>query len=825
MAPSRGRKACAVLLITALLSSTYIWAVHWRTDLEDHTRRGQPGLVEDARTSLRPPPRLADNTDSGGGSSSARNPPSVKLAIARHQEQQEQQQGSREGSRGARQGDGTAQNSVNTTAGIQEAPLPEQCLPPPTLGEGENGDDDVRALQSRPFPAGLRWNPCLNNGCFMPSGVRHDLLSPRCMAAALAEDMAQQRVDGPEVTITHVINPFPNKGRDPQYFWTLDALQAAQEYAAPFGIRVETLAITFQNEHVDLPPGIKPLKVLCNWRTGHCVTRKRWGGLYTREDPVYAAMLPDVWQLGYYYGRGRLFIFTNYDIIVRKDFYVKLVELFQQDDSVTVIDNLRRDMVVPVSTNISAWTVTDIFNWRGTSKHPGHDCFVLPRAMLPCLQYGEFMMGMGYWGQALITSMRQMLEQYGLKILVDTFHITRHLGHRTGSKEQFIGAGKDWKEAHEQQMEHNHWQHVKIHFRLKANRESHEANLQGARTVDYTTMNVTSYLRSINPLADVVPRAPLQGAPAAGFERVGAPAHCRAFMAHVPAQPSRRLPPLLWIAPGVDAVHVRRVIEFSTGHHVGSAYTRPSLVHELPGEDHCDRSVIAVHVDGDLHSHDDLFSAAFSGQCNKCSKMLRGRPFEEGVFVVGDPYELIINQFAALKSQDVRGFTLEFSQQSFPEKEFRKQFQRVLKSLVSALQQAQLFTQREDTQGKRVVVSVEEMYEPAAWQRAGQPVMQLLDATKGDMKRLACAPDLARRPLIMEVYQRWLLMAPEKDARAPDPTVEDRDETPQRTRAFNVDAFWTQNPELACQVHRQVAPLYAALRAAYTSRCPEEQAG
>ena len=46
---------------------------------------------------------------------------------------------------------------------------------------------------------------------------------------------------------------------------------------------------------------------------------------------------------------------------------------------------------------IHHWTVADVFRWPKTMDHPGHDCFVLPRAWVPCLFFTDSMLGMGYW--------------------------------------------------------------------------------------------------------------------------------------------------------------------------------------------------------------------------------------------------------------------------------------------------------------------------------------------------------------------------------------------------------------------------------------------
>ena len=54
--------------------------------------------------------------------------------------------------------------------------------------------------------------------------------------------------------------------------------------------------------------------------------------------------------IGYELGRGKHFIYTNYDIIVRQDFYVELQAMFEADPKLRFIDNFREDLVVPSKT-------------------------------------------------------------------------------------------------------------------------------------------------------------------------------------------------------------------------------------------------------------------------------------------------------------------------------------------------------------------------------------------------------------------------------------------------------------------------------------------
>jgi len=53
-------------------------------------------------------------------------------------------------------------------------------------------------------------------------------------------------------------------------------------------------------------------------------------------------MVSDVWHLGYSLGRGNMFVYTNFDIILREDFYTKALAFIDDTPGVVALDNLRR---------------------------------------------------------------------------------------------------------------------------------------------------------------------------------------------------------------------------------------------------------------------------------------------------------------------------------------------------------------------------------------------------------------------------------------------------------------------------------------------------
>lgn len=82
---------------------------------------------------------------------------------------------------------------------------------------------------------------------------------------------------------------------------------------------------------------------------------------------------------------------------------------------------------------------------------------------VPCLRFDDFMLvrgsaisvspsiscthlsssyGMGYWGTAVVRQMKLLTDLLGLNMIIDTLHITRHLGHKELGGDKWMGAGK-----------------------------------------------------------------------------------------------------------------------------------------------------------------------------------------------------------------------------------------------------------------------------------------------------------------------------------------------------------------------------------------------
>lgn len=268
----------------------------------------------------------------------------------------------------------------------------------------------------------------------------------------------------PQVDITHVFNPFEGaEQNDMQYRWTMDSISAAIAYGAARGVIVEALAIHFTDETINVPPrsGICALPVLCPSRRPPC---RDGSGNSNATCPLFS----DVINVGYAAGRGARIVYTNYDIVLERDFYTRIAGMVaawpseatqgrgapngptpgrgtrggSRSGAVLAVSATRRDMIVPASMAAevaSVWGLEEVLSWPETHDHPGTDCLVLPRAFVPCLDLKHLHLGISGWGRLVYSEMRHLAHLVGGMVNESDFHLTRHLGRKNLNATDFIG--------------------------------------------------------------------------------------------------------------------------------------------------------------------------------------------------------------------------------------------------------------------------------------------------------------------------------------------------------------------------------------------------
>ena len=323
---------------------------------------------------------------------------------------------------GAQQTRGVAPNAAD--AGNRPLPPPASPPqsppppPPPKLIEVASDVHNPNWMSPPDSERGILTAECLEK--YRPDAWKHN---------------EETHGDGPQ--ITHVINPFPTD--DVHFSWTMPAIVAAQKFAASHGVRVEIIAITFTNEDVKLPDGWKNLKVLDPTRTAGEYLQSL-GIQFTEEEiPLKGPIVKDAWERMYMESHGSTLVWTNFDIIVREDFYVQVHDILLKPEeklgpqykSLVGVSILRADVLVARAThpNLDHFTVDDFFGHNNTQKQAGHDSFAFPRHWIPCLDIRHMAFGVGGWDHAIYSQFKQLAHHDGSQFrTIDTGRVQPKLG-------------------------------------------------------------------------------------------------------------------------------------------------------------------------------------------------------------------------------------------------------------------------------------------------------------------------------------------------------------------------------------------------------------
>lgn len=265
-----------------------------------------------------------------------------------------------------------------------------------------------------------------------------------------------------ETHFTHVINPFPS-GDDVHFSFSLPAIEKAYARAVVAGIRVQVIAIYFEHEHANLvlPSFIERYPVIPKSRAaGEYLQRERRINFGTKEKPLKGPIVSDVWQAMYDFAKADMVIWSNFDLIVAPEFYERLFSYFSdsvktlQLPSLLGVSLLRRDVLIPVAKfdTIADWSSERVFSWNYSTPQAGHDCMVLPRRWIPCLEIQGIVFGVGGWDHSVYSQFKHMayLEQGQFRTLgpnheLPKLGLTAHVGSQIANPKRWFTNPVSWK--------------------------------------------------------------------------------------------------------------------------------------------------------------------------------------------------------------------------------------------------------------------------------------------------------------------------------------------------------------------------------------------
>lgn len=211
--------------------------------------------------------------------------------------------------------------------------------------------------------------------------------------------------------ITHIINPFiPPEGSDLAYAQpiTFETIRIAVENAKNL-MDIEVIATSFEEDIHIIPPFITTASSLKRsvLDVGHF------------KKKIKLPLLADILEKAYYESTSDYIIYSNIDIGLYPDFYVRLHELIQKGYDALIINRKR---IEPLFTQVS--DLEKIWQQEGKS-HPGFDCFVFHRRLYPQFILENICIGVPFIEISFSQNLFHLAKKFRL---VETDNYTFHIG-------------------------------------------------------------------------------------------------------------------------------------------------------------------------------------------------------------------------------------------------------------------------------------------------------------------------------------------------------------------------------------------------------------
>lgn len=213
------------------------------------------------------------------------------------------------------------------------------------------------------------------------------------------------------IHLAHIINPFFAKPgselhiAQPLVFKSMLMAQQQAESVAT----VELLTTQYLEDHAVIPEGFRILPDL-----ERSVLDMQQ---FTQQKKL--PLLADIMQTAYNNSDAEYLVFTNADIILMPQFYAAITELIQQGHDALIINRRRIERKYDKVEQLPL-----IFSEIGMS-HPGYDCFVMHRSLVPKLILEGICIGVPFIGVSLAHNLFAFASR--LKV-IDDMHLTVHQG-------------------------------------------------------------------------------------------------------------------------------------------------------------------------------------------------------------------------------------------------------------------------------------------------------------------------------------------------------------------------------------------------------------
>jgi hypothetical protein len=225
--------------------------------------------------------------------------------------------------------------------------------------------------------------------------------------------------------IAHIINPFKAPaGSDLEIAQpiTIESIRQAKDAAEKLNpdLKVELLCATFPEDLAIIPPDFK--------NSGAILRSAADFGKF--EIPLKLPLIADILQTAYNATDAEWIIYSNIDIGLHPSFYCRVAALLDEGYDAMMINRRR----IPARYHSPA-DLPKILLEKGKS-HPGFDCFVLHRSLIPKLRLEKVCIGVPFVEITLSQNIFALAGKW--KIVADewlTFHVGMEIFRKRAPKE------------------------------------------------------------------------------------------------------------------------------------------------------------------------------------------------------------------------------------------------------------------------------------------------------------------------------------------------------------------------------------------------------
>ncbi len=224
--------------------------------------------------------------------------------------------------------------------------------------------------------------------------------------------------------LAHIVNPFSAPVNSDLYFAqpiTFDSMRKARDVAAST-IDVELLAACFPEDLILVPKTFKAVKPL----------ERSVLDFSSFKKPYKLPLIGDILSRLYHESSAEYLIYTNADIGLYPEFYLRVHALIRDGHDAFIINRRR------LPSRFMNAEYPEIVKQKGR-PHPGFDCFVFHRSMYPKLKLDGICIGVPFIEIAFSQNLFALSSKF--KLVYDevlTFHIGEEIFKRRAPREYFF---------------------------------------------------------------------------------------------------------------------------------------------------------------------------------------------------------------------------------------------------------------------------------------------------------------------------------------------------------------------------------------------------